>query len=563
MSASISNSVEKRVVGRLSPFPHPWFTNWAPNAPPAQPLNHWRMQEMSNAIRSKPDWQRKYKDVEISRKWRNEIRQQYPDLDLMDKMFDYVLEELKWVEKMENEYPGMKTSGFVMECDDRIVSSVTAIDETTRHKFVQQVQSLHDSFGEEIDYHPGSKNQVIDLIHPSLFPVQYGTTVTKDDKGDYKIAEFSSDIPMAKDMTENSEFGVSKKFQWLPTPLTLNNKTGLFQFSSYINNLHPVQHKELYNTLETIFNKTLPGLNFTLARFASPVYERVDEDVYTNPYQTHGKESMWDHMNALEEAADADPSIDFEDEWKLRVSKYMREIFSPYNKDPETVNFDLKEFGEVKVITKIATIELTPEDPVYEGGSWHVEGTVNEDIVATIIYYFDSENITTSKLSFRTGFGEPMYEQGDDLGVEFIFGLQEEQLLVRNIGEVTSETNKVVIWPNLFQHHVERFELADKSKKGHRKIMCFFICDPYNDQVLATDKVPMQRKDWWDDATLGMTDEEKAKISKASDGKLLQTLEQAFKIREELMAERAIDAELDPDDYSEMAYRTFFNLCEH
>lgn len=46
------------------------------------------------------------------------------------------------------------------------------------------------------------------------------------------------------------------------------------------------------------------------------------------------------------------------------------------------------------MIVKLANIMLTPEKPTYSGGVWHVEGMNNEHIVASGIYYYDSENIS-------------------------------------------------------------------------------------------------------------------------------------------------------------------------
>lgn len=58
-----------------------------------------------------------------------------------------------------------------------------------------------------------------------------------------------------------------------------------------------------------------------------------------------------------------------------------------------------------QVITKLASIHLTPEKPRYDGGAWHVEGMVDDGIVATGIHYFDQENIkeddNDSALAFR------------------------------------------------------------------------------------------------------------------------------------------------------------------
>ncbi|KAG9404197.1 hypothetical protein AC1031_005736 [Aphanomyces cochlioides] len=64
-----------------------------------------------------------------------------------------------------------------------------------------------------------------------------------------------------------------------------------------------------------------------------------------------------------------------------------------------------------QVIVKIASIELTPENPKYPGGSWHIEGMTNESIAATGILYYDCENITTSKLAFRHAFSPPFIEE--------------------------------------------------------------------------------------------------------------------------------------------------------
>lgn len=66
----------------------------------------------------------------------------------------------------------------------------------------------------------------------------------------------------------------------------------------------------------------------------------------------------------------------------------------------------------VQVIVKYASIVLKPESPEYKGGVWHVEGTKNENIVASAIAYLRCTNITTSRLAFRSMVDEPDYEQG-------------------------------------------------------------------------------------------------------------------------------------------------------
>ena len=65
----------------------------------------------------------------------------------------------------------------------------------------------------------------------------------------------------------------------------------------------------------------------------------------------------------------------------------------------------------VQVIVKYAEIVVTPERPEYPGGAWHVEGMQNEAIVASCIAYLHSENITESRLHFRSMAADPRYEQ--------------------------------------------------------------------------------------------------------------------------------------------------------
>jgi hypothetical protein len=54
----------------------------------------------------------------------------------------------------------------------------------------------------------------------------------------------------------------------------------------------------------------------------------------------------------------------------------------------QQVKFDFKDFSSIQVIVKLATIYLSPEKPSYPGGSWHIEGQLNEHIAATVRLVF-------------------------------------------------------------------------------------------------------------------------------------------------------------------------------
>jgi hypothetical protein len=191
----------------------------------------------------------------------------------------------------------------------------------------------------------------------------------------------------------------------------------------------------------------------------------------------------------------------------------------------------------LQVIVKLATIHLTPDKPEYAGGGWHVEGMMNERIVSTGIYYWDSENITDSRLSFRAAVNHPSYEQNDRDGVREVYGLGDEDALNQVLGAAETRAGRALAFPNILQHCVDPFRLADPSRPGHRKILAFFLVEP-SVTIVSTCDVPPQQP-WSATATM--------------------TLEQAKEYREQLMQERKFFV----DEHNQDVYEREFSLCEH
>lgn len=57
----------------------------------------------------------------------------------------------------------------------------------------------------------------------------------------------------------------SNRYQWLPANVKFQDD-GSVKFTSYINNLHPVRHKEVYATIEKLVERALPAWDYCLAR---------------------------------------------------------------------------------------------------------------------------------------------------------------------------------------------------------------------------------------------------------------------------------------------------------
>jgi len=66
---------------------------------------------------------------------------------------------------------------------------------------------------------------------------------------------------------------------------------------------------------------------------------------------------------------------------------------------------------------------------------------------------------------------------------------------VQDIGDVITKTHRCVAFPNLYQHQVQPFRLEDPTEPGHRKILVFFLVDP-TQKVLSASNVGPQHRKW-------------------------------------------------------------------
>jgi len=260
------------------------------------------------------------------------------------------------------------------------------------------------------------------------------------------------------------------------------------------------------------------------------------------------------------------------------VPEHLEEKFyepGTSNLKPE-MRVDLRrDYGHrgLQVIVKLANIELTPEKPNYEGGTWHVEGQLNEHICATALYYYDNENITESRLAFRQ---QSSADEAEDIGypqsvhewLTEIFGCQNDEAAVQEVGSVLCGEGRLLTFPNILQHQVQPFKLADPTKKGHRKILALFLVDP-NIRIISTANVPPQQKDWWsEEINRQMAKSGKAlgKLSTELKDKVFEdvddfpiSMDEAKALRLKLMDQRSQYVEGQQNVFK---HKTF-SLCEH
>ncbi|KAH6566237.1 hypothetical protein BASA62_006821 [Batrachochytrium salamandrivorans] len=175
---------------------------------------------------------------------------------------------------------------------------------------------------------------------------------------------------------------------------------------------------------------------------------------------------------------------------------------------PDTLPLPISLRGRhLQVIVKLASIHLTPDKPRYNGGSWHIEETETN----------------------------------------------------QHLGSLDALPGRCIVFPNMLQHKVMPFELADPSKPGVRKILAFFLIDP-SKRIVSTAHTPPQQPDWY---TVLL---ERYTHSSRTMGGCFQVYSwepchwrKPDLIRLELMQERSAFA----DTLNEYVFEKTFNLDEH
>ncbi|KAL8848574.1 MAG: hypothetical protein Q9221_006407 [Calogaya cf. arnoldii] len=243
-------------------------------------MRDYVIMELVNTITDKPDWQSKVFDEGIVAKWRTEIlgpssptakptsvpanttaakltntntdTDHVAAMDVSSRIFDWVIAEVRYKAEV------FKQSNCI-EAPDGVWKSDTILDEKLRTALEKAVRPLEDIPESEKDWHPGSSGQVLDLVHPSIYPLVYGQSrILESDTcnvGGSWIGKASIlQLPKGSDKLQGEW---SKNYQWLPTEFEALLGTEDVIVKSYINNLHP-SNSDLYSIISQIVTKAIP-----------------------------------------------------------------------------------------------------------------------------------------------------------------------------------------------------------------------------------------------------------------------------------------------------------------
>lgn len=229
---------------------------------------------LMDAITEKPRWQEKVFDETIVEKWRVEATEM-PFISSL--AWEWCLRELREKASFLAEH------GFVTTLDTASVCAKSdgMIDIHLRDELIAGVKPLLDVKESAKDWHPNSNEQVLNLVHPSLFPLVYGRTQVLQEGlvglsdclescGKGTVAPEPTLKPPKETgrswMRQAEDIRFSTRFQWIPAEVKFVGSGPNVEFTSYINNLHPVEHRGLYSTISKVMSKAVPMWNQVLVK---------------------------------------------------------------------------------------------------------------------------------------------------------------------------------------------------------------------------------------------------------------------------------------------------------
>lgn len=440
------------------------------------------------------------------------------------------------------------------------------IDEHVKKEFNNIINNC-----EEVDIQPWTNEEVINFFHPSLYPYIHGLT---------KVIK-----PLPKNRNP------SPLFQWLATDVKIDYKENGDADITFLSTINNIPNDKLYNPIGKILGKLMPQFNNIFNKMLRKnyiTYRNIDGSEYTEDIKLEKcqfiikcqetvlhkdkKECIINDFNFSKE--DIVP-FDMEDafwNWKsikinntkckltksniiYKIDKTIQEpIFCGMRIDEE---FIIAKNLPNKVIEWMSNCGLTIDLTVFENtefdkdkkfyeydiichkkSSLHLEGTHAERIIATGIYYFNSENIEPTDLTFK------VQTDIDNFSEDYKQYLEKESVneleKYKVVGNVETKEDMCIVFPNFLYHQVDDIVLSKNAESGKRKILVFWLVDPSTKIYSTNNVLPLKDK---------------------------LSLEEAHVYREMLMMERkyvanTIDASESYEierEYDEREY----NLCEH
>nr|KAJ3420960.1 hypothetical protein HK105_004838 [Polyrhizophydium stewartii] len=426
----------------------------------------------------------------------------------------------------------------------------------------RQSHDLEDVPERLVDWRAGTNDMVRDLVNPSLFCLVYGTTVVaaSSQRRRHTMQMSLEDLERYGRVTKppgsvDAAQHASQRFQWLPAEFRVNDDSSI-AIQSFINNLHPVWHRDIYKSIAKLFGCFVPLFEMQFGEFR--VFDRF-RCLHDNPQRMQINIDLWAkrrareleilelkhvargdeevpqdevapfaHFSPLDDAND-EPAAGQESAAAVSPASSTQEqttgrkVFrgSPMRFTHEEIKALDAEFGSednplhLPQLPKIFSAPATPLAPANLRGrnlqvivrmsniyltpakpvyqpDWAVHGSWNEPIVVTGILCYDVANIADPRLAFRRPVMAFSTRVLEPDGDPRVRPETNTQFL----GRIALKEGCSLSFPNLFQHKFENIELADATQPGHLKMLEFHVIDPAM-SLVSTAHVSPQQLEWY------------------------------------------------------------------
>ncbi|OJJ46005.1 hypothetical protein ASPZODRAFT_67184 [Penicilliopsis zonata CBS 506.65] len=502
---------------------------------PLLTLREIDMMKVMEEITDEPDWLTGVDDEDTLQRWTRDALAR-PDVDISPAMARWIVDELRFKARL---YPITNAVSLYNGC---VVKTDTAVPDALRVQLSAQFYLLGQTPVGHGELVPSTGEIERDIIALTYYPLVYGqsralknTVIGLDDAidaiGQGEVIPRPAETGIVKEnMTWRvaSDAGITVKpystmFQMLPTDDSGRRPGGRWRIASYINNLHPIRHRECYTLIEELLNLAIPMFNTAMTPLKDMLHSRARIEYHVAEYyplapevaaqrpQILPGESDYEFEQRLQDWRAAthvavQPDVDSFRPWAVPVSMLGH---LPHDMpDPVRIQIDVdldREYAArgLQIIVRMLEVNVKPENPVWEI-DWHAEGQMNEHICATAFYIVDHDNLHDSYLAFRqrsdiSTLREVTRDPNDTVWLKQVFGLEHGHPAVQRSGAVKVVPGRLIVFPNTMQHDTRPFRLVDPSREGHSRVMMIFLVDP-NIRIISTANVPPQRMDWTKEA---------------------------------------------------------------
>ncbi|KAJ2232975.1 hypothetical protein IWW45_004549 [Coemansia sp. RSA 485] len=475
-----------------------------------------KMIRASAEIRSSPEWEDELDNKTIHEQWIAEMKS---NRGLTDKQAAYVIAELFYYAKLQAAARSCggdaKLSGVNMLWYTDIPESSDLAQEfnASLSKMLKTMPKAH-YYRPAIDERHFKSEQIVD---PSLYSLLYKSThilpkpmsspqealclpsfgtvpgsiegwrqavcdlnasMTVEDKGkdsEQSATTAANFVPFNEKYLELTD---PTARHWLPTDIYVN-QDGSVDFKSYINNIHPEEHADMYTSISKIISKAIPLLEQVLTDWKHPRDLRIPYDFDTclefpteHPAKLEGKFNVYssEYYQAV-------------DEWKDTI----------IDTTPDPEEFIEPERPMVPYSLRNKNLQVVVE--ITDKGRTYLSDTASENIIATVEYYYDSKGEKPLTIEFQEGVECDILKIEDayDLLAHIIlFGIRmgdKGDSYIQSAGSVDAIKGRLVCYPNVYEQDRHYSSGSIKRLKMH------FI-DPAV-RIVSTAIVPPQQKDWW------------------------------------------------------------------